>query len=61
MTLDSKRQLATLPPSLKKQTNNQTKKPCGFIKIGKDIAFTSGKNLQQILCQKNKPKLLPKS
>ena len=23
-----------------------------FKKIGKDIAFTSGKNLQQILCQK---------
>ena len=32
-----------------------------FKKIGKDIAFTSGKNLQQILCQKNKPKLLPNS
>ena len=30
-------------------------------KIGKDIALTSGKNLQQILCQKNKPKLLPNS
>ena len=26
-----------------------------FKKIGKDIAFTSGKNLQQILCQINKP------
>ena len=25
------------------------------------IAFTSGKNLQQILCQKKKPKLLPNS
>ena len=32
-----------------------------FQKIGKDIAFTSQKNLQQILCQKNKPKLLPNS
>ena len=32
-----------------------------FKKIGKDIAFTSGKNLQQILCQKNKLKLLPNS
>ena len=32
-----------------------------FKKIGKDIAFTSGKNLQQIVCQKNKPKLLPNS
>ena len=32
-----------------------------FQKIGKDIAFTSGKNLQQILCQKNKAKLLPNS
>ena len=32
-----------------------------FKKIGKDIVFTSGKNLQQILCQKNKPKLLPNS
>ena len=32
-----------------------------FKKIGKDSAFTSGKNLQQILCQKNKPKLLPNS
>ena len=32
-----------------------------FKKIGKDIAFTSGKNLEQILCQKNKPKLLPNS
>ena len=30
-----------------------------FKKIGKDITFTSGKNLQQILCQRNKPKLLP--
>ena len=30
-----------------------------FKKIGKDIAFTSGKNLQQLLYQKNKPKLLP--
>ena len=30
-----------------------------FRKIAEDIAFTSGKNLQQILCQKNKPKLLP--
>ena len=32
-----------------------------FKKIGKDIAFTSGKNLQQILCEKNKPKHLPNS
>ena len=32
-----------------------------FKKMGKDIAFTSGKNLQQILCQKNKPKLSPNS
>ena len=32
-----------------------------FKKIGKDIAFTSGKNMQQILYQKNKPKLLPNS
>ena len=32
-----------------------------FKKVGKDIAFTSGKNLQQILCQKNKQKLLPNS
>ena len=32
-----------------------------FQKIEKDIAFTSGENLQQILCQKNKPKLLPNS
>ena len=32
-----------------------------FKKIGKGIAFTSGKNLQKILCQKNKPKLLPNS
>ena len=32
-----------------------------FKKIEKDIAFTSGKNLQQSLCQKNKPKLLPNS
>ena len=32
-----------------------------FQKIGKDIAFTSRENLQQILCQKNKPKLLPNS
>ena len=30
-------------------------------KIPKDIAFTSEKNLQQTLCQKNKPKLLPNS
>ena len=30
--------------------------------IGKDIAFTSGKNLRQILFhKKNKPKLLPNS
>ena len=32
-----------------------------YKKIGKDIAFTSGKNLQQILCQKNKSKLLTNS
>ena len=32
-----------------------------FKKIGKYIAFTSGKNLQQVFCQKNKPKLLPNS
>ena len=32
-----------------------------FKKIEKDIAFTSGKNLQQSFCQKNKPKLLPNS
>ena len=32
-----------------------------FKKMGRDIAFTSGKNLQQILCQKNKPKLSPNS
>ena len=31
-----------------------------FKKINKDITFTSGKNLQSILCQ-NKPKLLPNS
>lgn len=31
-----------------------------FKKVGKNIAFTSSKNLQQILCQ-NKPKLLPNS
>ena len=30
-------------------------------KIGKDTAFTSGKNLQQIFCQKNELKLLPNS
>ena len=28
-------------------------------KIGKDTAFTLGKNLQQIFCQKNELKLLP--
>ena len=32
-----------------------------FKKIGKHIAFTLGKNLQQIFCQKNKRKLLPYS
>ena len=32
-----------------------------FKKTGKDIAFTLGKNLQQILCQKNKLKLLANS
>ena len=32
-----------------------------FKKIGKDIPFTSGKNLRQILFQKNKPKLIPNS
>ena len=32
-----------------------------FKKIGKDIVFTSGKNLQQILCQKNKPRPLTNS
>ena len=31
-----------------------------FKKIGEDFSFTSGKSLQQILCQKNKPKLLRK-
>ena len=30
-----------------------------FSKTEKHIAFTSWKNLEQILCQKNKPKLLP--
>ena len=28
-------------------------------KIGKDFAFPSRKNLQQILCQKDKARLLP--
>ena len=32
-----------------------------FKKIGKDIAFMSGKNLQQVLCQNNKPRPLPNS
>ena len=32
-----------------------------FKKIGKDIAVTSWENLQQVLHQKNKPKLLPNS
>ena len=32
-----------------------------FKKIGKDIAFMLGKSLQQILCQKNEPKILPNS
>ena len=32
-----------------------------FKKIGQDITFTLGKNLQQILCERNKPKLLPNS
>ena len=32
-----------------------------FRKIGKDITFTSGKNLQKILFQRSKPKLLPNS
>ena len=41
--------------------NISPKIKCEFQKIRKDIAFTSGKNLQQILCQKNKPKLLPNS
>ena len=46
------------------------RKYCGYLildqKLGKfkivnkDITFTSGKNLQSILCQ-NKPKLLPNS
>ena len=31
-----------------------------FKKVNKDITFTSGRNLQSILCQ-NKPKLLPNS
>ena len=31
-----------------------------FKKVNKDITFTSGKNLQSILCQ-SKPKLLPNS
>ena len=31
-----------------------------FKKVNKDINFTSGNNLQSILCQ-NKPKLLPNS
>ena len=31
-----------------------------FKKVNKKITFTSGKNLQSILCQ-NKPKLLPNS
>ena len=32
-----------------------------FKKIENDISFTSGKNVQQILCQENKPKLLSNS
>ena len=32
-----------------------------FKKIGKDITIASGEKWQQILCQKNKPKLLPTS
>ena len=32
-----------------------------FKKIGKDVAFMSGKNLQQVLCQNDKPRLLPNS
>ena len=40
---------------------NSSKIKREFKKIGKNIAFTSGKNLQQILFQKNKPKLLPNS
>ena len=31
---------------------------CEFKKIGKDIAFRLAKHLQQIHCQKNKPRLL---
>ena len=47
----------------KEVTKHQSKKKKPEFKeiLGKDIAFTSGKNLQQILFQKNKPKLLPKS
>ena len=41
--------------------NINPKRKSEFKKIGKDVAFTSGKNLQQILCQKNKPNLLPNS
>ena len=41
--------------------SNSPKIKCEFKKIGKDISFTSEKNLQQILCQKNKPKLLQNS
>ena len=41
--------------------NVSPKIKCEFKKIGKDIIFTSGKNLQQILCQKIKSKLLPNS
>ena len=33
--------------------NISPKIKCKFKKIGKDIAFTQGKNLQQILCQPN--------
>ena len=41
--------------------NISPKIKCEFKKIGNNISFTSGKNLQQILSQKNKPKLLPNS
>ena len=42
-------------------SKQQSKSKTWVKENGKDIAFISGKNLQQILCQKNKLKLLPNS
>ena len=55
--IKNNKNLKKLPwiPNISRKIKHEVKK------IGRDIAFTLGKSWQQILCQKNKTKLLPNS